>query len=51
MGGNALQQGKSVADSVASVRCEGWRAEKRVYGDDLLEQAAHDTKGMPKDQR
>lgn len=50
MTGDALQEGKSIADSVACVCCECRWTQKRVYGSDLLQESGHNTKGVPQDE-
>lgn len=51
MAGYTLQQGQCVADSIAGVGGESRGAEEWVYCNDLLQQTAHDAKGVPQDQR
>lgn len=48
---HALQEGQGVADSVASRCSELTGIQQRIDRDDLLEQAGHDPKAVPEDQR
>jgi hypothetical protein len=50
MAGNALEQGQRIADTITRSGSELARIQQRVDGDDLLQQARHDAKGMPNDQ-
>lgn len=45
-----LEQGKCVTNPVRGCGSKLRRVEKRVDGDDLLDQGGHDTKGVPQDQ-
>lgn len=48
---HALKQGQRVTDTVASRRSELAGIQERIDGDDLLKQAGHDAKAVPKNQR
>lgn len=50
MAGDALQQRKGIADTVARSGGELAWVEQRIDRDDLLQQASHDTEAMPQDQ-
>lgn len=47
---HTLEEGESVTNSVRSRRGKLRRVEKRVDGDDLLDQRSHDAEGVPQDQ-
>ena len=43
MRGNALEERERIAYTIGYMRCEVWRGEHRIDGDDLLEESRHDT--------
>jgi hypothetical protein len=43
VGGHTLQQSQGIADPVGGGRCQLRRIQKRVHGNDLLQQSSHDS--------
>mmetsp|Transcript_28753 Transcript_28753/g.80967 ORF Transcript_28753/g.80967 Transcript_28753/m.80967 type:complete len:207 (+) Transcript_28753:575-1195(+) len=51
VGRDALEEGQGIAYPVGGMRGEGWRGEKRIDGDDLLEKGRQSSKTVPQVRR